>query len=75
MIMLLTGDYGATVMAAVQVFLIINIISTDDPDEIHGMPYIPKRKQPPRNKIMVFTNHLMKSFLTRLDIWISTCTK
>ena len=44
--MLLTGDYGAMVMAAVQVFLIItpNIISTDDPNEIHNMPYIPKRK-------------------------------
>ena len=42
--MLLTGDYGAMVMAAVQVFLIINIISTEDPKEIYNMPYIPKRK-------------------------------
>ena len=30
-------------MVAVQVFLIINIISTDDPKEIHGMP-CPKKK-------------------------------
>ena len=44
MIMLLTGDYGATVMAAFPVFLIINIISTDDPNEIGNMHYIPKRK-------------------------------
>ena len=73
--MLLTGDYGAMVMAAVQVLLIINIISTDDPKEIYDMPYIPKRKRLPRNKIMICTNHLMISFLTRLDVWISTSTK
>ena len=44
--MLLTGDYGAMVMATVHAFLItpINIISTDDPNEIHNMSYIPKRK-------------------------------
>ena len=42
--MLLTGDYSAMVMAAVQVILIINIISIDDPNEIHNMRYIPKRK-------------------------------
>ena len=73
--MLLTGDYSATVMAAIQVFLIINMISTDDPNEIHDMPYIPRRKRPPSNKILVYTNLLMKSFLTCLDIWISTSTK
>ena len=73
--MLLTGDYGAMVMVTVQVFQIINIITTDDPNEIHNMPYIPKRKQPPRNKILMCANHLMKSFLTCLDIWISTSTK
>ena len=42
--MLLTGEYSAMVMAAVQVFLIVNITSTEDPKEIYDMPYIPKRK-------------------------------
>ena len=73
--MLLTGDYSAMVMAAVQVFLITNIIGTDDPNAIHDMPYISKRKLLPRNKILVCANHFMKSFLTCLDIWISTSTK
>ena len=42
--MILTVDYGVMVMAAVQVFLIINIICTEDPKEIYDMPYIQKRK-------------------------------
>ena len=43
-ITLLTGDYGAMVMVAIQVFLIIIVICTEDPKETHDMPYIPKRK-------------------------------
>ena len=73
--MLLMDEYSATVMAAVQVFLLINIISTEDPKEIYDMPYIPKRKRLPRDEILVCANHLMKSFLICLDTWISTSTK
>ena len=41
---LLTGDYGAMVMVAIQVSLIIIVIIIEDPKETHDMPYVPKRK-------------------------------
>ena len=63
------------VMAAIQVSLIIIIISIEDPKETHDMPYIPKRKQPPRNKILGCTNHLMNIFCMCLDVWINTGAK
>ena len=75
LITLLTGDYGATVMAAIQVFLIIIIVSSEDPKETHDMPYVPKRKQPPRNEILACTNHLINIWLICLDTWINTGTK
>ena len=75
LITLLTGDYGAMVMAAIQVFLIIIIISTEDPKETHDMPYVPKRKRPPRNEILACTNRLINIFLMCLDTWINTGTK
>ena len=44
LLILLKCDYGAMVMAAIQVSLIIIVISFKDPKETHDMPYVPKRK-------------------------------
>ena len=75
LLILLTGDYGATVMAAIQVSLIIIVISIEDPKETHDMPYIPKRKRPPRNEILACSNRLMNMFCMHLDVWINTGVK
>ena len=75
LLILLTGDYGATVMAAIQVPLIIIVISIEDPKETHNMPYILKRKRPPRNGILAYSNHLMNMVCMRLDVWINTGAK
>ena len=75
LIILLTGDYGATVMAAIQVFLIIIVISIEDLKEIHDMPYIPKRKRPPRNRIVAYGNHLMNMVYIHLDACINSGMK
>ena len=44
-------------------------------NKTHDMPYIPKRKQPPRNEILACTNHLLNIFLICLDTWINTGAK
>ena len=62
-------------MAAIQVFLIISVISIEDPKEIHDMPYIPKRKRPPRNKILDYGHCLMNMVCTRLDACINSGMK
>ena len=72
LLILLTGDYGATVMAAIQVSLIIIVITIEDQKETHDMPYVPKRKRPPRNRILAYSNHLMNMVCMRLDVWINT---
>ena len=63
------------VMAAIQVSLIIIVISIEDPKETHDMPYIPKRKRPPRNEILACNNRWMNMFCMRLDVWINTGAK
>ena len=75
LLILLTGDYSAIVMAAIQVSLIIIVISIEDPKETHDMTYVPKRKQPPRNKILACSNCLMNTFCMCLDVWINTGVK
>ena len=75
LLILLTGDYSATVMAVIQVFLIIIVISIEDPKEIHDMPYIPKRKRPPRNKILDYSQRFMNMAYTHLDASINSGTK
>ena len=75
LLILLTGDYGATVMAAIQVFLIIIVISIEDPKEIHDMPYVPRRKRPPRNKILDYGHCFMNMVYTHLDTCINSGTK
>ena len=66
---------SATVMAAIQVSLIIIVISIVDPKEIHDMPYIPKRKRPPRNRILACGNLLMHMVHMRLDACINSSMK
>ena len=75
LLILLTGDYGAMVMAATQVSLIIIEISSEDPKETHDMPYVPKRKRPPRNRILACGNCLMNMVCMCLDVWINTGAK
>ena len=75
LLILLTGDYGAMVMAAIQVSLIIIIISIEDTKETHDMSYIPKRKQPPRNEILACSNCLVNMFCMCFDVWINTGVK
>ena len=75
LLILVKGDYGAMVMAAIQVSLIIIVISIEDPKETHDMPNIPKRKRPPRNKILACSNCLMNMVCMRLDVWINTGAK
>ena len=75
LLILLTGDYGALVMAVIQVFLIIIVISIEDPKEIHDMPYIPKRKRPPRNRIVAYSSHLMNMVCICLDACINSGMK
>ena len=75
LLILLTGDYGAMVMAAIQVFLIIIVISIEDLKETHDMPYVPKRKRPPRNRIVAYGNHLMNMVCICLDACINSGMK
>ena len=75
LLILLTGDYGATVMAAIQVYLIIIVISIEDPKEIHNMPYIPKRKRPPRNRILACCYRFMNMVCMHLDVSINSGMK
>ena len=62
-------------MAAMQVSLIIIVISIEDPKETHDMSYVPKRKRPPTNGILAYSNHLMNMVCMRLDVWINTGVK
>ena len=63
------------VMAAIQVSLIIILISIENPKETHDMPYVNKRKMPPRNGILAYSNNLMNMVCMRLDVWINTGAK
>ena len=56
-------------------FLIIFVISIEDPKEIHDMPYVPKRKRPPRNKILDYGHCFVNMVCTRLDACINSGTK
>ena len=63
------------VMAAIQVSLTIIVISIEDPKEIHDMPYVHKRKRPPRNRILACGNHFMNMICMRLDTCINSSMK
>ena len=39
------------------------------------MPYVPKRKRPPRNGILAHSNRLMNMVCMHLDVWINTGAK
>ena len=69
LLILLLGDCSAMVMAAIQVSPLIIVISIE---EIHNMPYIPKRKRPPRNRILACGNHLMRMVYMHLDACINS---
>ena len=75
LLILLTGDYGATVMAAIKVSLIIIVISIEDQKEMCDMSYVPKRKRPPRNRILDYGNRLMNMVGTHLDTCINSVMK
>ena len=63
------------VMAAIQVFLIIFVINIEDPEEIHDMPYVPKRKRLRRNKLLDYSHRFMNMVCTHLDTYINSGTR